>query len=483
MNWFAVDKNGLAKLVADRGKIFIIHELLQNAFDEDGVTDISVVLEPVEGAPKATLVIKDNSTNGFRNLTDAWTLFAESYKKGDASKRGRFNLGEKLVLALCETATITTTTGQVVFDKNGRQTHKVKTKAGTIFDADIRITRAEIAEIEQQIDKVIVPANINVTYNGRRINQRMPILEFEATLPTLSVDDEGILRKSERKTSVKVYRPLDWEVASIYEMGIPVVETGDTFHIDVQQKVPLNADRDNVPPGYLKTLRVEVMNRTAHLMTKERAASVEAQAATSDPRCVLAAVAAVLDKRFGEQRFIWDPSDKEANNDLVARGYTPIMGGSLNAGQWNNVKTNKLAEPAGVLAPSPHCYADGGRPENVVEKWTPGMETVATFMGLLGKELIGRMISCTIVREPTVFWVANYGSGRLTLNLGKLGHRFFDSFPDNLQDVIDLALHEFAHEYEGNHLCNGYHEAMSSLGAKCTMLALRNPKFFPKVAV
>ena len=385
---------------------------------------------------------------------------------------------EKLVLALCETATITTTTGQVNFDKGGRTTCRIKIQAGTVFKADIRITRAEMAEIDREIDKVIVPPAIKVTYNGRELPHRESILDFQVTLPTLLADTEGVLRRSERLTTVKVYQPLPDEVASIYEMGIPVVETGDTFHIDVGQKVPLNADRDNVPPSYLKTLRVEVMNRTSHLMTKERAASVEAQAATSDPRCSMATIATVIDKRFGEKRFIWDPSDKEANNALVARGYTPIMGGSLNAGQWENVKNGKIAEPAGSLAPSPQCYADGGRPENVVEKWTPGMEKMAMFMGLLGKELLGRMISCTIVREPTVNWAANYGIGSLTMNLGKLGHRFFDEFPGNIEQVIDLAIHEFGHEYSGNHLSEDYYHALTRLGAKCTMLALKEPAFF-----
>jgi hypothetical protein len=478
MNWFEVDKDGLGKLVADRGKIFIIHELLSNAFDEDGVTDIAITLEPVPKALRAVLTIKDNSTNGFRNLTDAWTLFAESYKKADANKRGRFNLGEKLVLALCETATITTTTGHVVFNKDGRWVHRIKTKAGTVFEADIRIIRAEVAEIDREIDKVIVPSGIKVTYNGRELPHRECVLEFETTLPTLLADAEGVLRRSERRTIVKLYQPLVGEVASIYEMGIPVVETGDTFHIDVGQKVPLNADRDNVSPSYLKTLRVEVMNRTSHLMTKERAASVEAQAATSDPRCSVETISTVIDKRFGEKRFIWDPSDKEANNALIARGYTPIMGGSLNAGQWDNVKNGNVAEPAGVLCPTPK-YGSGTRPEHLVEKWTPGMEKVAEFMGLLGKELLGGMISCVIVREPKEYCSASYGRRRLTLNLSHLGHKFFDEFPGNIEQVIDLAIHEFGHEYSGNHLSEDYYHALTRLGAKCTMLALRNPKFFP----
>ena len=479
MNWFEIDKVGLSKLVADRGKIFILHELLQNAFDEDGVTGILVTLVPEPGSAKATLTVQDDSPTGFRRISDAWTLFAESYKKADARKRGRFNLGEKLVLALCDWAQIKTTTGTVAFSDEGRATSRAKIDKGTIFTAGIRITREELAEIDREIDKVIVPPGIKVTFNGRELPHRECILEFEATLPTLLADAEGVLRRSERKTLVKICQPLPNEVASIYEMGIPVVETGDTYHVDVQQKVPLNADRDNVPPSYLKTLRVEVLNRTSHLMTAERAASVEAQAATADPRCSMAAISVVIDKRFGEKRFIWDPSDKEANNALVAKGYTPIMGGSLNAGQWKNVKDAKLAEPAGVLHPSDKPYSEGGRPENLVDKWTPGMEKVTVFMGRLAQELLGRMISCTIVREPTIFWAANYGPGRFTLNLGRLGHKFFDEFPVNIEAVIDLAIHEFGHEYSGNHLSEDYYNALTKLGAKCAMLALRSPKLFP----
>ena len=31
--WFEVDKQGLADLVSSKGKVFILHELLQNAWD------------------------------------------------------------------------------------------------------------------------------------------------------------------------------------------------------------------------------------------------------------------------------------------------------------------------------------------------------------------------------------------------------------------------------------------------------------------
>jgi len=63
---------------------------------------------------------------------------------------------------------------------------------------------------------------------------------FNEVLPTVVADEEGVLRKTSRKTLVRVYEPAEGEAAMLYEMGIPVVETGDRFHVDVQQKVPLN---------------------------------------------------------------------------------------------------------------------------------------------------------------------------------------------------------------------------------------------------
>lgn len=264
MNWFDIDKKGLAKLVAGRGKVFVLHELLANAWDEDGVKSVEVTLSALPGVPKALLRVTDDSPNGFRDLADAWTLFAESYKKGQARKRGRFNLGEKLVLALCDKATITTTTGQVIFDEEGRRAGRGRTERGTTFEAVLAMTREELAGASLDIKKVIPPDSMTTTFNGERLdNRRAPVCDFRCALPTVLADGEGVLRPTQRETAVYVCEPLPDEVAMLYEMGVPVVETGDRFHVNVQQKVPLNADRDNVTPAYLRRLRVEVANATA----------------------------------------------------------------------------------------------------------------------------------------------------------------------------------------------------------------------------
>ena len=104
------------------------------------------------------------------------------------------------------------------------------------------------------------------------IPPRVPIVQFEVTLPTLIADKEGVMKPTSRKTAVRLYEPAEGETATIYEMGIPVVETGDRFHVDVQQKVPLNMDRDNVTPAYLRAIRVAVLNATHDRITGEDAA-------------------------------------------------------------------------------------------------------------------------------------------------------------------------------------------------------------------
>jgi len=114
--WFDVSKAGLGKQAEEHGKGRLVGELIQNALDESGVTQVAVTLALVPGRPLADLTVEDDAPEGFRDLTHAYTLFAESYKRTNPAQRGQYNFGEKLVLAACESASISTTKGTVVFD-------------------------------------------------------------------------------------------------------------------------------------------------------------------------------------------------------------------------------------------------------------------------------------------------------------------------------------------------------------------------------
>ena len=118
-NWFEVDRQGLAQILERKGKEFALFELIQNGWDEPGVTKVTVSLEP-QGRNKAMLVVEDDAPEGFKDLSHAFTLFASSSKKANPEQRGRFNLGEKLVLAISDEVTIRTTKGGSRFDAEGR---------------------------------------------------------------------------------------------------------------------------------------------------------------------------------------------------------------------------------------------------------------------------------------------------------------------------------------------------------------------------
>jgi hypothetical protein len=80
-SWIDVDLRGLQKILSRRGKEFLVYELVQNAWDERASTVEVTLPRPVRG--RTILTVIDDAPEGFRNLAHAFTLFAESYKKGN----------------------------------------------------------------------------------------------------------------------------------------------------------------------------------------------------------------------------------------------------------------------------------------------------------------------------------------------------------------------------------------------------------------
>src|SRR5437588_8139244 len=208
--WFDVDKSGLGKQAEQHGKGRLVGELVQNALDEAGVTRIGITLVPVPGRPLADLTVEDDSPEGFRDLAHAYTLFAESYKRANPEQRGQYNFGEKLVLAVCEQASISTTKGTVVFDPDEGRVEQPRQKRdrGSAFQGRIRLTREEYPQVADYLRSLLLPDNVTVTFNGDRLLPRKPVRTFETSLETVVADDEGVMRPRVRKTQVSIYEPL-----------------------------------------------------------------------------------------------------------------------------------------------------------------------------------------------------------------------------------------------------------------------------------
>ncbi len=356
MNWFTVDKAGLAAILERRGKFFALAELVSNAWDS-GAKNVAISLTPISGEPYALLVVADDG-EGFSDLSDASTMFGRSRRGSDAEKRGRFNLGEKLVLAVCRRAAIATTTGTVIFSANGKRNTSEKRDAGTQFDADIRMTREEFADVCDQMGRLIPP--VKTSFNGVEIDRPDSIARFETKLPTEIADDDGQLRRTVRTATVEVY-PDETGPGEILEMGIPVVETENGYRVNVLQKIPLNMDRDNVTPAFLRAVQAALLNNVHENLTADDAAKPWAQEAAGDARATPEAVKAVIVKRFGERAVIANPADPMANTSAAAAGYTVVSGGSLSGDVWANVRKANLLLPSSKVFVTP-------KPEDLAAK-------------------------------------------------------------------------------------------------------------------
>ena len=478
--WFEVDREGLSKLIEKRGKGFLLTELVQNAWDQD-VTFCDVEIDYERGY--VSVRVEDDDPNGFSDLSHAYTLFAESGKKSNPNKRGRFNLGEKLVLSLCKRASVATTTGLVHFTEDGRETFKVYRDAGSVFAGTVKATKAEYEEMLSTLNKLIPPASIRTTINEIRLSDRKPLSEFEVTLMTEYSGEDGVIRRNPRKTTVEVHPVLPGEEAFLYEMGIPVVETTDKWHYNICQRVPLNMERDNVTPGYLRTLRTEVLNNMAEQIAEEDANAPWVRDACRNDAIESEAVRKVMDLRFGEKRVVFDPSDHEANAIAMSKGYTVIAPRSLSAEEWKQVRAAGAAMPSGQVTPSPKPFAESGRPLEYlpVDSWTPQMVAFKRFVDAVAQHAFGVNVTLQYVKDrkwksvgSSQMVAACYGGRTLTWNLAAqdLGIR---------QKVLDVLIHELAHEISSNHLSENFYNALSLIGSKVADKAITSPELFEKV--
>jgi hypothetical protein len=476
MNWFSVDKKGLADIVARRHKSFILFEMLQNAWDED-CTTVSVTVIPVPNKPFVDLVIEDDSDTGFSTLSHAFTLFAESEKKGDTQKRGRFNLGEKLVLSLCKTAEILSTTGGIRFDEKGRHALRGCRDKGSIITLRLRMSRAEMDECLSGVQQVIVPSHITTSVNGEIIKEKTPLLCYKQSLPTEISGDNGQLRRTKRITDVAVYI-VEQGTGWLYEMGIPVVFTGDDFDVDVQQKIPVNLDRDNVSPAYLKQIRRQLLIETVDNLAQDSLQNTWIMDALSSPELPETVVKKVILEKFGEQVVSYDPNDPEANKRAVAAGYTVLHGRQFNKAQWKNFRDHSVVQPSSAFFKTPKPFSDDPDAQSLVmlkkSDWSETQSLLINKLEHLSKKLIGVPVSISIANDPS--WGFNGSFSRqgchMILNQGTLGRQWFSL--GITEEVLALVIHELGHYYASDHLSSGYYDALCMLGARMALLGVEN---------
>jgi hypothetical protein len=480
-HWFEADKDGLRKLLEKRGLQHVLYELISNAWDTEA-TVVTATLEPVAGKPLVEIVVEDDDPQGFATLAHAWTLFAESNRKADVSKRGRFNLGEKLVLACCTSAEIASTTGTVTFDNEGRHEHPRRKRAsGSSFHGLVPMTRAQMDEVIAAARLLIPPPGVTVTFNGQPLISRERVAGFEVELPTEFADEEGCLHRTRRLTDVLLYDPMPGQPTRIYELGVPVVTHECQWDVDVCQKIPLTMDRTNVTPAFIAELQVAVLNDMHDHVRGEAAAASWVTEAISHPDASKDAVTQVVTERFGEGAVAYDPSDTEANKRLAGLGKTVVPGRALPAAAWSAVRAAGALPAAGRVSPTPKPFSEDGPELKRPKVITPEMDKRTLEIDALAKALLGHGVM--------VEWAADVGwpfggaydrkARMIIINLGRCYNSWVTE-PLWSERVLSLLIHEFAHDLPGDHLSHEYQENCCKLGALCVKLAFERPELFGK---
>ena len=461
-SWFEVSKDGLKELQEGKPKHFIARELIQNAWDEQ--TKVCSFNAQWNNG-QATIEVTDDNPTGFRDLSDAFTLFKTTTKRSDPAKRGRFNIGEKQVFSLCEKATISTTKGSVIFDKQGRRMSSIKQATGSKITIVVKMTKADFNEMLVIVKQYLVPENISFFVNGEKITYRKPYKIITASLVTES-EINGIFAKTQRKTDIHILKTDSKPM--IYEMGLPVSEINCQFDLDVQQKVPLSIDRDTVPESYLKALFAEVLNATYQDVTSETSSEVWIRQAVGDKRISTEAVKGIVNKRYGDKVVVANPFDPNSIDDALSHGYNIVNGSEMSKEEWENIRN------AGAMPSSTDLFGKGIAPSTPCSP-TPQMEKVAILAKKIAHRLLGIDLHVHFIKSPQASESANFGCNTLTFNVSRLGNSFF-SQPVS-EETINLICHELGH-HAGNHTESAYHELLTKMTGQLVMIALTEPVFF-----
>jgi hypothetical protein len=464
-SWLEVDKDGLRELQEGKPKSYLVRELVANAWDED-ITFCNINTAYEKGV--ANISVEDDSPNGFKDLADSYTLFKHTSKRSNPNQRGRFNLGEKQVLSLCHDAKVESTKGTIIFNKDGTRSRSSKhTDKGTKVTVNVKMSRPDYEEIINSLGHYLSPKNILTKINGQTLEYKQPFKTTSATLQT-ELEEDGAFRKTQRKTEIEIHR-ISGD-SYLYEMQIPVMKIDCQFSIDIQQKIPLNIDRETVSPAFLKTVFAEVLNATYNDITDEDSSENWIRQASGSERISGNAIAEVTRKRFGEKVLIGNPFDPTANDEAISNGYKVIQSKELSQEERQQLKSKAPIESTTAQFGGEWVHAKEIAPS--AEQAKVASYAIRIHKRLNDIELEVRFVECPEDRTH----MADYGNHTLTFNVSALP---YDYFKDHLT-TTDLILHEIGHEF-GNHTEHRYHEALTRMAQKLLIIALNEPSFLTEV--
>jgi len=455
----------------------LVKELPVNVFDEFARDDVTIKpthctikLKPIPHTRKIHVEVEDDGA-GFQNLDDAYTLFRTTPKRGQPGVAGRFNLGEKELMAVALEGGIETTCGTVHFPVDGgRKVYpKRRRERGTRVWAVLKVDGDRDEALEACVEmlmRLIPPEGLRVVLHTPRGDYQLepllsPVATARASLPTvLQRIPGGPMEQLWRTTDLVIYA-FDDDEAWLYELGCPVQKLACAYSVDVRQKVPMPPERDTVSDTYLKDIYAAVANAMAaqELDFEAVVGDTWIKAALEDATTTTEAVQQIVRARHGDRVALWS-SNQEANELAVEAGYALIGLRAL------SVAERAAYERAGVVH-SADIFGRTPAPADYVEP-TEAMLRVAKHAKRLASLLLDQEVSVNFYSQAGNSNLADFAPQTyvLSFNVANLPEAWFDKITP---DVTGLVLHELAHaSSDGQHLPHGkeYIDRLSTLSGQ-----------------
>jgi len=482
--FFDVCVKGFRGLMTAKPKWHFVRELISNSLDESSVNNIK--LELIKESRFVTIICKDDGA-GFERLSDAYTLFAHTKKRSNALVRGRFNMGEKELASISKFMSIETTSGKVVFKDGKRSTHpRIKLDRGTIVTAKIRCSISEFEEIVSTLGYFIIPNDMKVTVEINN-GSELPIFdtidpvdtdwEISETLETILFDEEtGGMRPTRRKTQVDIHKTNKFRgnKTFLYELGIPVQEIDCKYSVNVNQKIPMNANRDSVKDSYLRDIYALVLNATHGDLDVNDISESWVRTASEDELVTDDAFTSVKNARYGEKSVKWS-TDLQANEDARNQGYSIIHPRSMSRIERSRMEGVGLVS-ASVQFKRPRVGYESINRNN----WTDSMKQFEKNAFQICDMLRISRVKVKYIVSVEASTIADYGSHRIRFNLG---HHHWGSTqkarlnfdPMSIKN-LDIFMHELGHmgsSYDYAH-DRGFYDMLTRHSAKFVLMALIN---------
>ncbi len=516
--WLNVSLEGFAQQNAARPIEHLVKELVQNSLDsiegENG--NINLLTRPTSNANSATdpignrktwIICKDNG-NGIEDIENIRTIFWTS-KQDSHLKRGRMGRGFKELLCLSEEVKVESLNKIAHFKIDDENRHKLEIieketsthktndlQRGTTVSMLLGLAREEVSErLKMYFKTLLVPETYTLKIEGTQISPRIPKYTITGTLTTESFEN-GRWVKPQKKTQIDIHDLLEGETTGlIFEMGIPIcpAEWDLPYHVNIQQRVPMNPNRDAVMSGYASKIHKCCLPTLIKELNSEQARATwvgEAAISCQDPLLQKE----VLEKAFGSNlaravpgfgKFDYNADAQESSGAKIL-DTKQLSGGFRELAKLHIPTSKEVAKRAqetterAALENMVNLDAIEGKAKEIIDRHgKKTIQKICEFHKFLADEILKRLfpkrnLSCQVrvammanVAEAT--WSNSSSILTLALDLNRIWEKPFD------QDNFSLIIHEVAHELAAHH-GHSFADALERCAGSCCLSLLENQK-------